>query len=896
LVTENLDNIFNPKSIAVVGASDKKGSVGFSLMVNLTQKGYEGKVYPVNIKKDEILGVKTFKRVGEIPEKVDLAIIATPAKTVPSIVEECGKAGIIGLIIVSAGFKEIGPKGKELEKQISEMKNKYGLRIVGPNCLGIIRPSSKLNATFSNKIPKPGNIAVISQSGALGSAMLDWAIHENIGFSNFVSIGSMLDVDFGDLIDYFGNDPKTKSILMYIEGITQARKFMSAARHFARTKPIIVVKAGKFSESAKAVASHTGALTGSDMTYNAALRRAGIVRVEDIGDLFNCAEVLGVQPLPKSPRLAIITNAGGPGVMTADSVIAEGGKLAKLSQKTIDELNKVLPPFWSRGNPIDILGDAQSDRYEATLNACIKDENIDGMLIIYTPQGVADPEKIAQNISKIVKKKAGNKPILTSFMGHEEVEKANEILNQNNIPTYSTPEQGVKTYMYMYQYSRNLEMLYQTPEELPVDSVPPKRPINVIIKEAAKQNREILTETEAKQLLENYRIPIVKTVIAKAENEAVGAASNIGYPVVMKILSPQIVHKSDIAGVILDIKSRAELVESYRSLMERVKEKAPNAQIQGVTIQPMINKTGYEVILGAQTDSLFGPVVLFGMGGVGVEIFKDISIGLPPLNQNLARRMIEETKVYKLLKGFRNMPPANIKLLEETIIRFSQMLIDFPQIKEVDINPLFVNEKEVIALDARIVIDKEKVFKKVEAHEHLVISPYPKKYETVWKMRDGRQVLLRPIKPEDEPLWLDMFKSFSEEAVRYRFFNIIKDTPHEVRIRYCNIDYDREIGIVAELQNGKRKFLGVVRLITEADGKNGEIAFIVVDKYQNLGLGSKMVDYMIEISKEKGLETIYAMMLKDNYRAIRLLRKMGFTIQYEEDVVKASLNLKEESH
>ncbi|MEJ2243516.1 MAG: GNAT family N-acetyltransferase [Candidatus Bathyarchaeota archaeon] len=897
MVTINLDNIFNPESIAVVGASDKKGSVGYSLMVNLTQKGYEGKVYPVNIKKDEILGVKAFKSVGEIPEKVDLAIIATPAKTVPSIVEECGKAAIIGLIIVSAGFKEIGPKGKELENQISEMKKKYGLRIVGPNCLGIIRPSGKLNATFSNKIPKPGNIAVISQSGALGSAMLDWAINENIGFSNFVSIGSMLDVDFGDLIDYFGNDPKTKSILMYIEGITEARKFMSAARHFARTKPIIVVKAGKFSESAKAVASHTGALTGSDMTYDAALRRAGIVRVENIGDLFNCAEVLGVQPLPKGPRIAIITNAGGPGVMTADSVIAEGGKLAKLDQKTIDQLNKVLPPFWSRGNPIDILGDAQTDRYEAVLNACIKDENIDGMLIIYTPQGVADPAKIVKSIAKIVKKRGGiNKPVLTSFMGHEEVEKANKILNQNDIPTYSTPEQAVKTYMYMHQYSRNLEMLYQTPAELPVDSIPPRRPINVIIQDAAKQNRDILTETEAKQLLENYRIPIVKTVIAKNEDQAVNAASNIGYPVVMKILSPQIVHKSDIEGVILDINSREELIDSYRKLIQRAKEKVPNAVIQGVTVQPMISRIGYEVILGAQTDSLFGPVILFGMGGVGVEIFKDVSIGLPPLNQNLAKRMIEETKVYNMLKGFRNMPPANLKLLEETIVRFAQMLIDFPQIKEVDINPLFVNEKDVIALDARIVIDKEKVFKKVEPHAHLVISPYPKKYERVWKMRDGRQVLLRPIKPEDEPLWLDMFKSFSEEAVRYRFFNIIKDTPHEVRVRYCNIDYDREIGIVAELQNGNRKFLGVVRLITEADGKNAEIAFIVADEWQNLGLGSKMVDYIIEISKDMGLDLIYAEMLKDNYRAIRLLKKMGFTIQYEDEVVTASLNLKEELH
>ncbi|MFA5365308.1 MAG: GNAT family N-acetyltransferase [Candidatus Bathyarchaeia archaeon] len=894
MVTVNLENIFDPQSIAVIGASDSEGSVGYSLMKNLTQKGYAGKVFPVNIKKDEILGVKAYKTIAEIPEKVDLAIIATPAKTVPSIVEECGKAGIIGIIIISAGFKEIGPAGKELENQISQMKEKYGLRIIGPNCLGIIRPSTQLNATFSNKIPKSGNIAFISQSGALGAAILDWAMHENIGFSNFVSVGSMIDVDFGDLIDYFGNDPKTKSILMYIEGITQARKFMSAARHFARTKPIVVVKAGKFSESAKAVASHTGALTGEDMTYDAALRRAGIVRVENIGDLFNCAEVLGVQPLPRGPRLAIITNAGGPGVMTADALIAEGGTIAEISQKTIEELNKVLPPFWSHGNPVDILGDAKTDRYEATLNACLKDDNVDGILIIYTPQGVADPAKIAQSIAKITGKKGVDKPVLTSFMGFEEVAEANKILNENSIPTYSTPEQGIRTYMYMYQYSRNLEMLYQTPEELPVDSAPPKRPINVIIKEAAKQNREILTETEAKRLLENYNIPIVKTVIAATEDEAVSAASQIGYPVVLKILSPQIVHKSDIEGVILDINSKEELVDAFRKVIQRAKDKVPGAQIQGVTVQPMIRKTGYEVILGAKTDTLFGPVVLFGMGGVGVEIFKDVTLGLPPLNQTLARRMMEETKVYQLLKGFRNMPPANLKLIEETIVRFSQMLIDFPSIKEVDINPLFVNEEEAFAMDARIVIDKERVFKKTNPHDHLVISPYPKRYETVWTMRDGRTVILRPIKPEDEPMWLEMFQNFSEESVRYRFFNIIKDTPHEVRVRYCNIDYDREIGIVAELQNGKRQILGVVRLIAEADGKHGEIAFIVADPWQNLGLGSKMVDYVIEISKEKGLESVYALMLPDNYRAIRLLRKMGFTIQYETDVTKASLSLKDE--
>jgi len=473
------------------------------------------------------------------------------------------------------------------------------------------------------------------------------------------------------------------------------------------------------------------------------------------------------------------------------------------------------------------------------------------------------------------------------------VKEANRILNEKNVPTYSTPEQAIKTYMYMHQYNRNLELLYQTPEELPVDSSPPKRPINVVIKEAARENREKLTETEAKKLLEAYHIPVVRTLIAETEDEAVSAASQLGYPVVLKILSPQIVHKSDIEGVALDINSKAELQEAFRKVMQRAKEKMPEAEIQGVTVQPMIRKKGYEIILGAKTDPLFGPVILFGMGGVGVEIFKDIAIGLPPLNQILARRIIEETKVYQLLKGYRNVPPANLKLLEEIMVRFSQMLVDFPQIKEVDINPLFINEKEALALDARVVIDKERVFAKFEPHEHLVISPYPKKYETVWRMRDGRTVLLRPIKPEDEPLWLEMFQNFSEESVRYRFFNIIKDTPHEVRVRYCNIDYDREIGIVAELTEERRQILGVVRLIIEPDGKNGEIAFIVADPWQGLGLGSKMVGHMIEICKDKGLETVYAFMLPDNYRAIRLLKKMGFTIQYAQDVAKATLNLKD---
>jgi acetyltransferase len=893
----NLDKIFNPKTVAIIGASDEEGTVGYALLKNFRELGFEGRIYPVNIKKSEVMGLKAYPTVEQVPEPVDLAVIATPARTVPDILEQCGKSGIKGLIIISAGFKEIGEEGRALEQKIIELKKRYDLRIIGPNCLGVIRPSVKMNATFISKMPKPGNIAFISQSGALGSAILDYALHENIGFSNFVSIGSMIDVDFGDLIDYFGTDPKTRSILMYIEGLTDARKFMSAARHFARTKPIILVKAGKYSESAKAAASHTGSLTGEDNIYDAAFKRAGVVRVDEIADLFNAAEVLGMQPLPNGPNLAIITNAGGPGVMATDAIISQGGKVAKLSPKTMETLNTVLPHFWSHGNPIDILGDAHADRYKATIEACLADENVDGILIIYTHQAVAEPIEIAKTISELIKNQPyHNKTILTSFIGYDSVEEANRIFSQNNIPTFTTPEQATKTYLYMYQYKRNLELLYETPAEVPVDMMAPKRPLMVILRNAATENRELLTEAEAKRFLEYYNFPVVKTKVATTQDEAVRLAAELGYPVVLKILSPQIVHKTDAGGVVLDLNSEAEVREAYDRIIQRAKQYNPEAEIQGVTVQKMIKKTGYEVIIGAKRDPLFGPVILFGMGGVGVELFKDFSLGLPPLNQTLVRRMMEETKVYQLLKGYRNVPPANIKLLEEIMVLFSQLLVDFPQLKEVDVNPLFINSEEAYAFDARILVDKQKVFEKIESHQHLVISPYPKKYETLWTMRDRRQVLLRPIKPEDEPLWEEMFQNFSEESIRYRFFQIIKDTPHETRVRYCNIDYDREIAIVPELtENGKRKILGVVRVGIEPDGKAGEIAFIVADPWQGLGLGTKMVDHAIEICKDMKIETLYAIMLSDNLRAINLMKKMGFTITYVGDGnVKGVLDLKEE--
>ncbi|MCX9010657.1 MAG: GNAT family N-acetyltransferase, partial [Candidatus Methanoperedens sp.] len=605
----------------------------------------------------------------------------------------------------------------------------------------------------------------------------------------------------------------------------------------------------------------------------------------------------GRQPLPRGPNLAIITNAGGPGVMAADAAIARGGKLASLSPGTVEMLNRVLPPFWSRGNPIDVLGDAGADRYRAAVEACFRDDNVDGILIIYTPQGGSDPAEIAKSIVDMCRTEGFCKTYLTSFMGYEEVEEANRIFAGSGIPTYYTPEQAVATFMYMYQYKRNLELLYETPGELPADSVPPKRPLIVLMREAARENREILTETETKHLLDHYSIPVARTLVAKTADEAAAFASMMGYPVVLKILSPQIVHKTDAGGVVLDISSEAELRKAFDDIMHRIREYNPEAQIQGITVQPMIRKRGYEVIIGARTDPLFGPVILFGRGGVEVELYRDVAVGLPPLNRTLVRRIMEETKIYQLLKGWRDISPANIKLLEEIMVRFSQILVDFPQLREIEINPLLVDEKEAFALDARAAIDRKRVFARLEPYAHLVISPYPEKYKTLWRLSDGRAVLLRPIKPEDEPLWIEMLRTLSDESIRYRFFDTLRvPIAHEFSSRYTNIDYDREIAIVAELEEeGKRKILGVVRLFIEPDGKTGEIVFGVADPWQRMGIGLKLVDYIIEIAKDKKLETIYALMLPDNYRAIGLLREMGFSLDYSaKDVVRATLNLKEE--
>jgi len=872
--SKTLDKIFKPKSIAVIGASDKIGSAGYRIFRNLIGSGYNGVVYPVNLKRESVQGVQAYSNVDKLPKIVDLAIVATPSAIVPDVVEECGKKGIKGIVIVSAGFKEIGEKGIELEEKLRRIKEKYRLRIIGPNCVGFILPYLNLNATFAGSMPEQGNIALFSQSGAVCGAILDWAASAKVGFSSFVSVGSMLDVDFGDLIDYFGMDIHTRSILLYVESITDAKKFMSAARSFTRVKPVIVIKSGRYKEGAKAASSHTGALAGDDAIYDAAFKRAGIVRVKEIGDLFNCSSILSKQPSPTGSNIAIITNAGGPGVLATDAIIEKGGKLAKLSKETLENLNQILPTYWSKDNPIDIIGDADEEQYQSVIEVCLEDKNIDGLIILSVPQVMANPTKLAERIIDISKNSV--KPILTSFIGEESVHHARNILNRNSIPTYSTPEEAVESYMHLYNYSRNLELLYETPAELKIKtSISYRKKTKEIIKNSIKENRTLLSEKESKELLEVYGINSTKPFIATSENEAVKHAEKIGYPVVMKILSHEITHKSDVGGVTLDIQCEDEIRKSFKKMIKKVEDKIPAAKIEGVTIQKMIKNGGHELILGSKKDPVFRSIILFGMGGIYTELFKDRAIGFPPLNQVLAQRIIEQTKAYELLKGFRGLPKVNIEKIEETMMKFSQLIIDNPEINEIDINPLIVNNNDIIAVDARVIIEKD-----IKTTPNYIITPYPTKYIKKVNLKDDTKVTLRPIKPEDEMLWLDMFKSFSEETVRYRFFRIIKDTPHEMRTRYCNIDYDREIGIVAEIKdNRKKRFLGVIRIIVDPS-KNDEVEFAIVvsDKWQRLGLGSELFDFMIEIVKDKNLKKIYGTVLRDNYPMIKLCKEKNFKI------------------
>ena len=900
--SQPLDAIFKPRAVAVIGASEEVNSVGRTILANLLGSPFGGAVFPVNPKRRYVLGIKAYPTIGDVPETIDLAVIATPAPTVPGVIAECVKAGVRGAIIISAGFKERGPEGVELERRVLEEARKGRMRLIGPNCLGAMMPPSGLNATFATTIAKPGNVAFISQSGALCTAVLDWSLREQVGFSAFISIGSMLDVGWGDLIDYLGNDRRTQAILLYMESIGDAAAFLSAAREVALTKPIIVIKGGRTAQAAHAATSHTGSLAGSDEVLDVAFRRVGVLRVNNIADVFYMAETLAKQPRPLGPRLTMVTNAGGPGVLATDSLLQWGGTLAELAPETIASLDETLPAHWSRGNPIDILGDADPTRYAKTLEIAAKDPNTDGLLVILTPQAMTDPTRAAELLAPLAR--GTGKPILASFMGSAAVADGEEILNRAGIPTFPYPDTAARVFGYMWRYSEGLRALYETPV-LPVvhgaagADTDGRGRAEGILRAARAEGRTILTEPESKALLAAYGLPTVETRVATDEAGAVAAADAIGYPAVLKLYSKTITHKTDVGGVRLNLGDAATVRAAYRAIEEAVRERAGAAAFDGVTVQPMVRLDGYELIIGSSLDPQLGPVLLFGAGGQLVEVFRDSALGLPPLNTTLARRMMERTRIFTALQGVRGRAPVDLAALESLLVRFAQLIVEQPLIRELDINPLLASPEGLLALDARVVIHDLSI-----ADEDLprpVIHPYPSQYVSETTLKDGTPVVIRPIRPEDEPLLVQFHQTLSDRSVYFRYFHMItlhQRTSHERLTRMCFIDYAREMALVVERtdpETGGPEIMAVGRL-SHTPGTaepEAEFAMLVNDRYQRQGLGSELLVRLIQIGRDEGLRRITAEILPENRGMQVVATQHGFTIKpdYAEGVVKAWINL-----
>ncbi len=892
-----LNAIFEPKSIAVVGASEKAGSVGRTILWNLISNPFGGTVYPVNAKRASVLGIKAYPNLAALPERVDLAVIVTPTATVPGIIAECVEAGVKGAIIISAGFKESGAAGARMEQQILEQARRGKLRIIGPNCLGVMSPLTGLNATFAGAMARPGNVAFISQSGALCTAVLDWSLSENVGFSAFVSIGSMVDVGWGDLIDYLGSDQQTTSIVIYMETIGDARSFLSAAREVARTKPIIILKAGRTQAASQAAASHTGALTGSHEVFEAACRRSGVLTVNSIDELFSMAGVLAKQPHPRGPRLTILTNAGGPAVLATDALISAGGRLSELSSPTLAALDQLIPEPWSHSNPVDILGDAYPERYAKALEIAAQDPNSDGLLVILTPQAMTDPTLTAEQLKHYAT--STGKPILASWMGGSEVAGGNMILNRARIPPFPYPDTAAQVFDYMWRYSSNLRNLYETP--LPSLELgkggPDQARASQLIEIARQSGRTLLTEVESKQLLAAYGISTVETRVATSETEAVTCAEDIGYPVVLKLFSETITHKTDVGGVQLHLSGVDAVRRAYRAIEAAVRDKAGAGHFLGVTVQPMIPLDGYELILGSSIDPQFGPVLLFGSGGQLVEVYRDRALALPPLTTTLARRMMEQTRVFTALEGVRGRPPVDLAALEQLLVRFSYLVVEQCQIKEIDINPLLASAGRLLALDARVVLHSPDISE--DELPKLAIRPYPLQYVRPWTLLDGTPVTLRPIRPEDESLMVKFHETLSDESVYFRWLHMIglsQRVAHERLIGICFIDYDREMALVAVYHNPQTEqdeIIGVGRFIKAHGANEAEFAMLVTDRFQRKGLGAELLRQLIQIGQDEKLQRLTGNILAENQGMQEVCKKLGFLLQYspEEQLMSAELEL-----
>jgi acetyltransferase len=878
-----LKPLFAPESVAIFGASDRVDAVGQIVFSNMLKSGYQGALYPINPKREEVQGRKAYTSLLQIGEPVELAVIATPPQSVPDIIEDCGKHGVKAAVIITAGFAETGAEGKALEHALLENARRYGIRLLGPNCLGIMRPDLGLNATFNKGGANTGNLAFVSQSGALCTAILDWAQTNDVGFSSVISMGSSADVDFGEILDYLVNDQKTQNILLYIEGIRNARSFMSSLRAAARIKPVILVKVGRHAAGSKAAMSHTASLVGSDDAFDAAIRRAGVVRVQSITQLFSAAKALSCGFHPSGKRLAIVTNGGGPGVMATDHAIDLGLEMATLSDATMEKLNLTLPPNWSHGNPVDIIGDAQADRYQSAVSACLEDPNVDGVLAILTPQAMTKPLEAAHAV--IALSAQHNKPLLTCWMGESQVAESRIAFNQAKKPNFRTPEPAVEVFSYLSAYYRNQKLLMQVPGPLSHHLEPDVVAARMIIDNALQDRRKVLSEIESKALLSAFHIPVAQTLIAHTPNEALLIAQQLGYPVAMKVNSRDITHKTDAGGVLLNLANAQALSAAYHEIMENVKRYRPDAQMDGVSIEPMVVKpNGRELMVGVTNDAVFGPVITFGAGGTMVEVMGDRAVALPPLNTFLVKELIEETRASKMLGAFRHMPPVDLAALQSILLRVSEMVCELPALMEMDINPLIIDEHGALAADARVVVALRQP--SADRYAHMAIYPYPSHLISNWQLSNGSAITIRPIRPEDAEIEQAFVRGLSEESRYMRFMFSVQELSQNMLVRFTQIDYSREMALIAITNEDDHEIeLGVARFATNPDGKSCEFALVIADAMQGKGLGQKLMIALMDAARGKGLKIMSGEVLKNNASMLKLMARLGFaTEDFAEDV------------
>ncbi|MDJ0741397.1 MAG: bifunctional acetate--CoA ligase family protein/GNAT family N-acetyltransferase [Gammaproteobacteria bacterium] len=877
-----LRKVFEPQSIAIVGASERESSVAAQVLRNMRESGFDGDIYPVNPKYDSVQGLPAFAAISDIDHPIDLVVIAIPAAKIPPVMRECGEHEVGAAIVLSAGFGEIGKRGAALQHEIVDIARTYDIPLVGPNCLGVIRPRVGLNATFAKSGVETGQVALVAQSGAFCTALLDWADSNGFGFSAVASLGATADVGFGDVLDYLAVDPETKSILLYVEGISDARSFMSGLRVAARLKPVIVVKSGRHESGTRAAASHTGALVGGDDVFDAAIQRAGAVRVTTVNQLFAAAKTLASGTRVEGPRLAVVTNGGGPGVMAADRAGDLQVPLAELADATTAKLSAVLPDHWSHSDPVDILGDADSERYRAATEIVLDDDNVDGLLVLLTPQAMTDPTACAAGV--VAAAQRAHKPVLACWMGERLVAAGRQRFSEAGIPHFTSPEAGVDAFGYLACYRRNQKALLQAPAPLSKHREPDVEGARLIIEHAMGERRYTLSNAEAKAVLKAFHIPTSPSINVTSAADALVAAEGLGLPVAMKINSPDVTHKSDVGGVRLNIREPRSVRTAFREMTDSVKAKLPDARVTGVTIEPMMYRQyAREIMIGIAHDPVFGPVISFGAGGTAVEIFADSQVALPPLNDYLSRELISGTRAARFLRQFRNLPQTDIGALTDVLQRVSEIACELPEVRELDINPLLVDDEGVIAVDARIMVAAPAT--STAHYGHMAIHPYPPELETTWQLPDGTDVSVRPIRPEDAEIEQDFVQNLSPESKYFRFMQSMDKLTPMMLARFTQIDYDREMALVAVINEHtpQARILGVARYVSNPDRQSCEFALTVADDWQKKGIGRQLMQRLMTVARDRGIEIMEGEVLSANSKMLRLCERLGFRAAHQPD-------------